>query len=525
MRPAADPPGRAVLVVLIPLILLTLAGAVATLSWPFFWDHGIFAWIGDTIVRGGLPYRDAWDVKGPLSFAAFALTEALFGRGMWGIRLLDLVAVGAAGFAASRMVQRMCGRTAAWLVGVGLVLHHISLGYVDSAQPDGWVAFGLTGAVALLVTPPGAASLRRLAAAGLAIGAAALVKPHYLGFLVLPGLAIMAESSEGSRPAWMRPAILTLAAVVPLALLIAWFGLRGATAHLIDSYVLFNLEAAGEESHSLLRLARAIWHHFAQPEWIAASAAGAVGLGVLVRRRANEAVLLGAWLVTAFGAVIMQGRFYGYHWHLVAWPLGILAGVGLAACWRADRWQRAARVAASVVALVMLLPSVTWTTDSVWHWSRWRLGRESDAAYWSRFDWSQPAFEMQVMLEVSRFVAARTRPADRVLAWNSPMVNYLSERQTPSRFSTGIPFSPRHGGRSPSPRRLAYRAEFLAALTTRPPALVVVDEKSLRHEPLDRWGGPRWSNIPTRFPELAAWLEARYRPDTTIGFYQVYVPR
>ena len=36
-----------------------LLWALASLRWPFGLDQGIFAWVGDTVLRGGWPYRDA----------------------------------------------------------------------------------------------------------------------------------------------------------------------------------------------------------------------------------------------------------------------------------------------------------------------------------------------------------------------------------------------------------------------------------------------------------------------------------
>ena len=48
--------------------LLAALAAVVSLWWPYGWDQGAMAWVGDTIVDGGMPYRDAWDVKGPLTY-------------------------------------------------------------------------------------------------------------------------------------------------------------------------------------------------------------------------------------------------------------------------------------------------------------------------------------------------------------------------------------------------------------------------------------------------------------------------
>ena len=54
---------------------LVAVWAVASLGWPFGLDQGIFAWVGDTVLRGGWPYRDAWEIKGPatLGHETFAL--------------------------------------------------------------------------------------------------------------------------------------------------------------------------------------------------------------------------------------------------------------------------------------------------------------------------------------------------------------------------------------------------------------------------------------------------------------------
>lgn len=69
-------------------VALVLAWAFASLTWPFGWDQGIFAWVGETITRGGMPYRDAWDIKGPLPYYTYALAHWLFERNLWGIRIL-----------------------------------------------------------------------------------------------------------------------------------------------------------------------------------------------------------------------------------------------------------------------------------------------------------------------------------------------------------------------------------------------------------------------------------------------------
>ena len=87
--------------------LAALAGAwaAASLSWPFGWDQGILSWVGDVIHRGGMPYRDAWDIKGPLAYYLYAVAQWLFGENLWGIRLLDLVFLVASALVLRRVVR------------------------------------------------------------------------------------------------------------------------------------------------------------------------------------------------------------------------------------------------------------------------------------------------------------------------------------------------------------------------------------------------------------------------------------
>src|SRR5262245_17341171 len=71
-------------------VLGTACWGIASISYPMGFDQGRIASIGDVIVRGGRPYRDGFDLKGPLTFYLFAFVQALAGRVMWGVRILDL---------------------------------------------------------------------------------------------------------------------------------------------------------------------------------------------------------------------------------------------------------------------------------------------------------------------------------------------------------------------------------------------------------------------------------------------------
>jgi len=54
-------------------LLVLMGWSITSLSWPLGGDIGTYAWVGDIILSGGAPYKDAWDVKGPLVYYFYAL--------------------------------------------------------------------------------------------------------------------------------------------------------------------------------------------------------------------------------------------------------------------------------------------------------------------------------------------------------------------------------------------------------------------------------------------------------------------
>src|SRR5439155_19831221 len=58
---------------------------------PFMRDEGFYAAVGQLILRGDLPYRDAFDNKPPLVFGWYALSFLIFGQHVWAPRLVAAV--------------------------------------------------------------------------------------------------------------------------------------------------------------------------------------------------------------------------------------------------------------------------------------------------------------------------------------------------------------------------------------------------------------------------------------------------
>ena len=451
------------------LLVLVVGYAAMSLRWPFNWDHGIFAWIAETIVHGGLPYRDAWDVKGPLTFYTFALVRAVTGRGMWGIRLFDLVVVACGAFAAARIVSRLGGPGTGRYAAVFLVLLYGGAGFWNTAQPDGWAAFILLLAFApLLSSAPTDSAPAYLA--GAACGIAALYKPLFGVFLLVPLLHVMLGTDQ-RLPARLRQAMLVgLSCAVPLVLCAAWFAAHGALATLVDTYISYNLEQAALPATLAVSAGhRFLWRLSVMPVVPPALALGAVGIAAVFRSDRRAAILLLVWVGLGFWVVWTQHRFWSlYQWHVAFIPLAVVAWVGVGRIWHAPLvgpFGVGLRLVAAALGLLLLVRVARRPLADELRWLDLVRGRvtadEYDAAYATdALSWSVPQARA-----VARYVETHTKPTDRVLVWSDPTVNYLTGRPGVGRLIFHNAFDTDY----PTRHREAYRAELLQELPSGPP--------------------------------------------------------
>ncbi|MGE5927829.1 MAG: glycosyltransferase family 39 protein, partial [Gemmatimonadota bacterium] len=449
--------------------LIVVAWAVTYLTWPFGWDHGAFAWVGDVIVRGGMPYRDAFDVKGPLSFYPSAFVQLVTGKNWWGIRAFDLVLLSLCAFTISRIAARFAGRTVA--VGAALlwVLAYANTGFMNTAQPDAWVAWALLLALAPILVRERAASPAQLAVVGGAAALAALLKPHYAAFLLLPLLA-----------AWLgdpaRRTRLSLAAVAGFVVPIgAWLALAAATGTLgafAEAVIRFNTEK--NSAGLVAALSESLSYGFLEdPVVLLALPLAAAGIPSVARLDRRSGVLLGAWLVLALPLVLLQRPYYPYRLHIVTPVLAILAATAVARFAPADDAARPSEGRALLAGALLMLGVVAFGRHPLGEIARalaLMTGRRDAAAHYARYDsWMVTAADERLG---ARFIRDSTPPGARVLAWNHPAVAFLADRPAAGRFSIETPVS----ARLDAPLRSRYLDSLHHGLAAAPPDVIVTED-------------------------------------------------
>lgn len=426
--------------------LLTIFGyftaavvAASSLTWKMGNDQAVFTVIAEMIIDGGIPYRDAWDLKGPLTFYVYAFALWTLDRPGLSIRIFDLFALAACCVVLHRLVSvTVDDRRVARVTPVIFLLVYFSLGYWNTAQPDGWAAMIFAGVTLLLISPP--QRTLSMAAAGLLIAAAASFKPTFAIYLVLPVLFPCMDIEEKRFPfrdVAVCIAVFGVAVAVPTLLLVRASG--GAEDLLDTAYFL--------QSHASLRINWAIlkvpfFRAYVIPAilWIA-------GIIILYRSsRRRLALLMAVWGVLGLAMTVLQGKYFPYHLipFLVAAILPIAVATHAVASLNRDH----------VLMLLLLVIGVPMAFYSL-------HGRDSSAAY------ERP------QAAVAAYVVANSSPKENILVWAGELnpVYTLSDRRPPTRFSFSYPLI------QDSRVKLKYQKIFMRDIAERPPYYVIFDSR------------------------------------------------
>jgi hypothetical protein len=512
--------------------LVVAFSSLSILLFSFGRDQGIYAVIADTMLQGGMPYRDAWDFKPPGIFIVYSLAQGLFGKTMLAIRLLEVIGLIATVFGLQRLGQVFFDKPKAGLVaGAVAALLHAQLEFWHTAQPE---TFGGYLTVAALVVLTLETSPRRRWLVPLAVGAlfglCALLKPPLGGGILVCGAYVLTR--EQTRAAKL-PRLLQVAALIvfgfalPIALVLGWIAARGAwpafwwTFHdFVPGYTKLNWS----DAHAPGMLYHALEEAFFK--FSALSAFGVVAAIAMTPLHARERegifLVLGVIAIHLTG-ITMQGKFFPYHYAATLVLICFISGLGLYKLFRrclvAGPGSMLA-LASFVLVAISMRDAARDLPQGFWARTQMRLAfLLRQAPFQSRVELDrQLSFVADYNLDADRQVAldirSRTRSADSVFIWGfEPSTYFLAERPLASRWTYSVP------QRTPWQREYSRR-ELLKDLSVNRPKVIVVERRdvfpSVTGSPLDSR-----DELPG-FPELKSLIDNQYRKVREIEDFEIY---
>jgi hypothetical protein len=309
---------------------------------PLERDEGEYAYMGQLILRGEVPYLAAHNMKLPGVYYANAAIIGLLGDSDVAIRLA-LVALNAATVVllyllARRLFDVTAALTAAAAYGV-LSVGSGLLGFTANAEH--FVVLPMVGGVLCLAPLDETPSVRRLVAGGLLLGLAYVMKQHGAAFVAFGGLWVLiaGRRRDTSWPIILREAVVyTAGALTPFVVTCLAMLAQGA----FQPFWFWTVSYAREYATMIplgdgLGILRTNFAHVAAPAallWaLAALGVTALAWDDVARRRA---AFLGLFTLCSFGAVCTGLRFSEHYFILLVPAAALLAGGAASACARAS---------------------------------------------------------------------------------------------------------------------------------------------------------------------------------------------
>lgn len=429
------------------------------------WDESTFALVGDSVVRGHLPYTEIVENKPPLVFLHFALVQACFGKSILAIRLSAVVLTALAAWLCALVARR----------GLGL---------------GGWSVLAMPPVVYLGTFAPGSGSMmaEHLALVPITLALYLMTRErlrtgHGFALSLCAALAVLTRTNLAypalllAAAAWVLPlengvtrarflAAFALGALLPVLILLA------AYRHHLD--LLYGALVQGPLAYAeggrlftpaWWREARSAGELALEPHTLPLTLGLIVGsLGLLAGRghpapaRRTAWILLGGGLATLAG-ICAGGRVFG---HYLMQLLPFAAPLFAAALWMVGRRSRLA-------AGLLLVVLVIWWGEPLarkylHHVRRVQAGEPL---------WNDPALQVVRYLDQA---GARGRP---LFLLEAHIAYWMLDSLPPSRVGHPSNFARTGLTRAVEGAHWTAAAEF-DAIFNRAPEFVVVPEDMTR---------------------------------------------
>ncbi|MBV9354278.1 MAG: glycosyltransferase family 39 protein [Chloroflexi bacterium] len=510
MPPRTAPPTGTRSWTAIAAVLLVLAIGLAAkapeLVLPIGPDQGTYSYVAERILEGGQPYVDAFDNKPPLTYFAHAAVLALVPAdvrwsqsctpgdlfqpcGYVALQLTDLLWTAATLGVLYAIARRVTGSaggalTATLLAAVFLNLSQLSK---EGSTPEKQLLLPMALSYWAVLCRLDGGRRAWLVLAGVCAGLGFLFKQTaisipvaLLGWALWQHFPLRATASGAVR--------FGLGWLVPIVLVSAYLGLRGALPAFWDASFAYNLGQTGSDltgvPYAFLRGAWQVFNESSALLWLLAFGGALCVLGT--PSTASQRLAL-CWAGADLASLFLGGTKFAQVYFVQLVPaFALLAALALGAFWTTTRQQWLVRLFGAVALATVFALSTSFQVHVALRALHERLpGRALPAA--------------------EQLVAAQVPRGDGLFVWGDASQTYLfADGQSPSPYFQAYPLTQVFNRGS---GYLARRSMLMRALQAHPPAAIAIDPATSRDDPDGQLG----LNLNT-FPELQQLIGSRYRP-------------
>jgi hypothetical protein len=407
--------------------VLVVAIRIRLLRIPLERDEGEYAYAGQLMLQGIPPYKLAYNMKFPGTYAAYALIMSMFGQTIFGIHIGFLLVNAATVALVFLLGRRLIDETAGLVAAAAYALLSLSpsvLGF--AAHAAHFVMLPVLGATLLLLNGRYHASLARPFASGLLFGLAVVMKQPGIFFIMFAAIYFVAKElrSDHSRAhRVVRTLIFGAGVILPCAIV----GLLLIGAGVFKQFWFWTVNYAAQYG-SLVPLAQApriLLHNTSEviganwPLWILAGVGAVAGVWNS-RTRAGTFFLLGFLLFSALA--LCPGFYFRHHYFIFVLPaLALLAGTAISALGGifVSRTIMASFAPIVVIAAALAFPIVRYKNFFF----------EMSPVQASRIIYPESPFSESV--RIAEYIREHTTPDDKIAVLGSePEIYFYSQRHS-----------------------------------------------------------------------------------------------
>lgn len=445
------------LVILCGILGFSILLRLAFLHEPFERDEGQYAAIGQEILRGGIPYRDAIEIKPPGVFYLYALAIKLFGATPEGIRIFTSIYATLTVISVYAFARRIAGVRAGLFAALTYgVFSTLPMYQGSSSNSEVFLVLPLTAGTLFFVMVLESGERKFLCYSGICAALAMIIKTVALPVIVFELLliAFIRSGKERWKDVLKDGVAFVLPLIISAALTCSYFALRGGFEDFYYWNVLFpsTYKASGITGPRLSVVVKHLMPSLLFPmtvalfslPWFWSCKRTLSGLFTLL-------LIPAAWCVVA-----LPGKFFPHYFITMIPFLSIPAGIALA---HLSSVRKPVALFFLAVAIILLGFSIK---ENYRFYTVYPPETVSMKKYGSIFVSAVP---------VAKYLKEHTVPDDYIFQWGlEPEIYFLADRRSPVPYLTSVSV-----GWSKDPEK-ARRALLEALLTKKPKYIVFQNE-------------------------------------------------
>ena len=416
---------------LLLVLIMGFALRMAFLHEPFERDEGVYSTIGQQILRGDIPYRDAVEIKTPGILYLYAAMISLVGPSMEGIRILTAFYSMATTCAIFWLARNIAGPVSGlWAAFFFALFSGAPRLQGSSSNSEVFMLLPAVLTICMLIAWIDSDKRRYLVFSGIFAGLTLVVKTVAAPLMLLLGLIVMFRPSTVHRFSGrvVDAMIFGLPFIIISGLIAIYFHTHNALDDLIYWCFTFMQRYRSPVLFSQYPAKFLLTHHLVILEHLFLWLAGLPAMvWFLYSRRDIKIVLSVCYLAAAIVGVCLPGFFYPHYYIQLMPPLAILAGLGTGAV-----WELRGKVRFSVPAVVFISVVGYFAYDYAFYFV-YTPEEVSTHKYGAQGIWFSEA------RNIGAYINRNSTPDDSIFQWGfEPEVYFYADRKITNKYNTHI---------------------------------------------------------------------------------------